>query len=52
MTGLVIGLGGLAILFNPLGFDWTDQIVILGNGILVFASLLWVVSIIHMRMHV
>ncbi len=52
MVGLVIGLVGLAVLFNPLGFDWTDQNVILGNGILVFASMLWAVSIIQMRMHV
>ena len=52
IMGLVIGLAGLAILFNPLGFDWTDRNVILGNGILVVASMLWAVSIIQMRMHV
>ena len=52
IMGLLIGLGGLAILFNPLGFDWTDRNVMLGNGILVFASMLWAVSIIQMRMHV
>lgn len=52
IMGLLIGLGGLAILFNPLGFDWADQNVILGNGILIFASMLWAISIIQMRMHV
>ncbi len=52
LAGLVIGLGGLAILFNPLGFDWTDRDVILGNGILIVASMLWALSIIQMRMHV
>ncbi len=52
IAGLVIGLAGLAILFNPLGFDWTDGNVVLGNAILVFASMLWAVSIIQMRMQV
>ncbi len=45
-------LAGLAILFNPLGFEWADRRVILGNAILIFASMLWAVSIIQMRMQV
>jgi drug/metabolite transporter (DMT)-like permease len=52
LLGLVVGLAGLAILFNPLGFDWTDTNVIIGNGILVVASMLWAISIIQMRMQV
>ena len=52
IMGLFIGLCGLAILFNPIGFDWTDQNVVFGNGILVSASMLWAISIIQMRMHV
>ena len=52
IIGLFTGLCGLAILFNPIGFDWADQNVILGNGILVSASMLWAISIIQMRMHV
>ncbi len=52
IAGLAIGLAGLAILFNPLGFDWTDGNVFLGNAILIFASMLWAVSIIQMRMQV
>ena len=52
LLGLVVGLAGLAILFNPLGFDWTDTNVIIGNGILVVASMLWAISIIKMRMQV
>jgi drug/metabolite transporter (DMT)-like permease len=52
ITGLFVGLVGLAILFNPFGFDWTDRNVVIGNAILIFASMLWAVSIIQMRMHV
>ncbi len=52
LLGLLVGLAGLAVLFNPMGFDWSEENVVLGNGILVFASMLWAISIIQMRGHV
>ena len=49
LAGLVVGLGGLAVLFNPLGFDWSNADVVFGNLILVGASMVWSITIIHMR---
>lgn len=51
MLGLALGLGGVAVLFNPLGFDWHDPHVVLGNGLLLFAALLWAVLIVKVRGH-
>ncbi len=52
LAGLVIGLCGLAILFNPLAFDWTSRQTILGNGMLILCSMVWALCIIQMRMQV
>lgn len=49
--GLVLGLSGVAVLFNPLAFDWTDAEVVLGNGLLLLAALLWAVLIVYVRGH-
>lgn len=51
-AGLVVGLAGLAVLFNPLGFDWSNEAVVRGNLILVLASMVWSITILHMRHHV
>lgn len=47
--GLAIGLSGLAILFNPLGFDWSDDAVVTGNALLLVAALTWSACILYMR---
>ncbi|MDN5937553.1 MAG: DMT family transporter, partial [Salinisphaera sp.] len=47
--GLALGLGGVAVLFNPLGFDWSDPSVLLGNGLLLFAAMVWAVMIVLVR---
>src|SRR5262245_3138850 len=51
ITGVAIGLLGLLILFNPTQFDWTDRDVILGNGAIILAAVLWAGSILHIRGH-
>ncbi|MGH7392118.1 MAG: DMT family transporter [Candidatus Rokuibacteriota bacterium] len=51
LAGVVIGLLGLLVLFNPLAFDWTSRDVILGNGAIVVAAGLWAASILHIRGH-
>src|SRR5262249_5137232 len=33
-AGVVIGLSGIVVLFNPLEFDWRDRQAILGNGLI------------------
>ena len=49
--GLVFAVGGLGVLFNPLGFDWSRTDVVIGNGLLVLASMSWAMTIIHLRTH-
>ncbi|MEX2629864.1 MAG: DMT family transporter [Tistlia sp.] len=49
--GLLLGLGGLAVLFNPLDFAWQDRRQLFGNGALLLAALLWSAAILHVRRH-
>jgi len=51
MLGVVVGLLGLAVLFNPLAFDWANREAVLGNGAIIVAALLWAASILHIRGH-
>ena len=50
-VGVVLGLGGLAVMFNPLGFDWHNRQSLVGNGVLLLAAFLWAGSILHIRAH-
>lgn len=49
--GLLIGLAGVGVLFNPVAFDWTQRPVLLGNGLLMLAALIWACNIVHVRRH-
>lgn len=49
--GLVLGLSGLALLFNPAAFDWSDPDILLGNGLLLLAAFSWSFAILQMRGH-
>ncbi|MBV1875410.1 MAG: DMT family transporter [Cycloclasticus sp.] len=51
LVGAGVGVCGLLILFNPLGFDWTDASVVKGNGLLLVAAMVWALSILHIRKH-
>jgi drug/metabolite transporter (DMT)-like permease len=51
LLGGALGLLGLAVLFNPLAFDWHDRAALLGNGALLLAAVLWAASIVHIRAH-
>lgn len=50
-SGLALGLGGLFVLFNPAGFDWSDPDTLLGNGLCLLAAMSWSIAIIQMRRH-
>jgi drug/metabolite transporter (DMT)-like permease len=50
-AGALMGLGGLAVLFNPLAFDWRDATAVLGNLALLASALCWAASILHIRGH-
>jgi drug/metabolite transporter (DMT)-like permease len=51
VAGVGIGMLGLLVLFNPAQLDWTDRAVILGNGAIILAAVLWAASILHIRGH-
>lgn len=49
--GVLVGLVGLGVLFNPLAFDWTSRDALIGNGAMLAAALSWAASILHLRAH-
>ena len=49
--GLLFGLAGLGLLFNPLTFDWQNTEAILGNGLLLLGALCWAIAMTHVRAH-
>jgi len=51
LVGVIIGLTGLVVLFNPLAFDWTRRAAVLGNAAILAAAVLWAASILHIRGH-
>jgi drug/metabolite transporter (DMT)-like permease len=51
VVGVVVGLAGLVVLFNPLALDWTERAAVLGNLAILVAALLWAGSILHIRGH-
>jgi drug/metabolite transporter (DMT)-like permease len=51
VIGMVIGLTGLGVMFNPLAFDWSDREAVFGNGLLLLSALAWSVSILYTRAH-
>jgi drug/metabolite transporter (DMT)-like permease len=44
-------MAGVAVMFNPAEFDWTDRNVLIGNGLLMLAALAWAAQIIQVRGH-
>ena len=51
IAGVAVGMAGLAVMFNPLAFDWADKRALLGNGLLLLSAFCWAISIIHTRAH-
>ena len=49
--GVILGLGGLAVLFNPAELDWSDTDALIGNGLCVLAAISWSIAILQMRNH-
>jgi len=49
--GVLVGLLGLATLFNPFAFDWNSRSAVLGNAAILAGALLWAASILHTRGH-
>jgi drug/metabolite transporter (DMT)-like permease len=51
LIALLLGLAGVAVMFNPAAFDWSDHTAVVGNRYLLAAAALWAGSIIHVRAH-
>jgi drug/metabolite transporter (DMT)-like permease len=51
LAGLGLGLCGLALMFNPLAFDWNDRSALIGNGLILLAALCWAANILYVRAH-
>lgn len=51
ILGIVLGLIGVAVLFNPQNFDWRDTNVLIGNGLILLAAISWSISIVYTRAH-
>lgn len=49
--GLALGLLGLAVIFNPLAFDWDNREAVFGNGLVLLAALCWAANIVYVRAH-
>jgi drug/metabolite transporter (DMT)-like permease len=50
-VGVLVGLAGLVILFNPVALDWSDRAVVLGHLAILLGAVLWAASILHIRAH-
>src|SRR5215470_14952553 len=50
-VGVALGLLGVAVLFNPLGLDWTNRDVVIGSLLLMVAAMIWGIAVLHIRGH-
>lgn len=49
LLGLLLGLFGLIILFNPWSFNWHDIHTVIGNTMLLLAAACWAIAMLHTR---
>lgn len=49
LFGLLLGLIGILLLFNPLNFDWHNTHVVVGNSLLLLAAVCWAIGMLHTR---
>ena len=49
--GLIAGIGGIILLFEPWRFAWSDGDVVLGNGLLLGTAVIQGAVIVHLRAH-
>jgi drug/metabolite transporter (DMT)-like permease len=51
IVGVLCGLAGVAVMFNPASFDWSNRAALMGNVYLLLGALAWAISILHVRAH-
>jgi drug/metabolite transporter (DMT)-like permease len=50
-VGLVLGIAGVFVLFEPWGFDWSEPDVAVGHGLLILAAITNAATAVHIRGH-
>jgi drug/metabolite transporter (DMT)-like permease len=51
IAGVLCGFAGVAVMFNPANFDWSNRAALIGNVYLLLGALAWAISILHVRAH-
>jgi len=51
IVGIVLGLFGLLLMFDPGAFDWRDTKALMGNALILLAAICWSVSMVFIRRH-
>lgn len=49
LAGLVLGLGGVGVLFNPTAFDFSNPQALIGNAMLLASAVVLAAVIVHIR---
>jgi len=49
--GVGLGLCGLITVFNPLSISWDNAEVFIGGGLIMLATLVWTIGLVHVRKH-
>lgn len=49
LIGLLLGALGIFVLFSPWNLNWHDKHIVLGNGLLLSASICWAIAILISR---
>lgn len=50
-VGLTLGIGGVLVLFEPWGLDWTDTDIIVGHALLITGAITNASTSVHIRGH-
>jgi len=49
LASLMCAFVGILVLFSPHSFDWSNEKIVLGNGLLLLSALAWSITILHVR---
>ena len=48
-SGFILSLCGVMVLFNPFSFDWSDQLALLGSGLILLGAAISGLVMLHIR---
>ena len=50
--GVCLGLAGLAVIFSPGSFNWSDRNSLVGSGLILLAAVCWAANIVYVMSHI